>query len=297
MQISTQSTVIGWVGTGIMGKSMAGHLQDAGYKIVVYTRTKEKAQSLLDNGAVWAGSARDVATQADVIFTIVGFPEDVREVYLGENGLIENAKQGSILCDMTTSDPTLAKQIAESALKRDIHVLDAPVSGGDVGAREARLSIMVGGERETFDKVLPLFELMGKNVVYQGVAGAGQHTKMCNQITIASGMIGVAEALLYARKSGLDQKTVLKSIGSGAAGSWSLNNLGPRIIDGNFDPGFFVKHFIKDMDIALTESKQMGMQTPGLTLARQLYQQVADANGTHLGTQAIYLAIEKLMEE
>lgn len=296
MQISTQDTVIGWVGTGIMGKSMAGHLQDAGYKIVVYTRTKEKAQPLLDSGAVWAESVRDVAAQADVIFTIVGFPEDVREVYLGENGLIENAKSGSILCDMTTSDPTLAKQIAESALKRDIHVLDAPVSGGDVGAREARLSIMVGGERETFDKVLPLFELMGKNVVYQGVAGAGQHTKMCNQITIASGMIGVAEALLYARKSGLDQKTVLKSIGSGAAGSWSLNNLGPRIIDGNFDPGFFVKHFIKDMDIALTESKQMGMQTPGLTLARQLYQQVADADGNHLGTQAIYLAIEKLME-
>jgi 3-hydroxyisobutyrate dehydrogenase len=223
-----------------------------------------------------------------VVFAIVGFPKDVEDVFLGAGGLVENIKPGSILVDMTTSRPDLAARIHEEALKRGAKALDAPVSGGDVGAREARLSIMVGGDRDAFDEVKPLLDLMGKNVVYQGEAGSGQHCKMCNQIAIAAGMLGVCEALAYANRAGLDPETVLKSIASGAAGSWSLSNLAPRMMAGNFAPGFFVKHFIKDMTIASDSAKAMGLDAPGLELAKSMYERLAAGGGDDDGTQALY---------
>lgn len=286
--LTKENTVIGFIGTGVMGKSMATNLMDAGYPVVVYSRTKEKAQSLLDKGAKWADSPKTVAEEANVIITIVGYPSDVKEVYLGENGLIPNGREHTYLIDMTTSTPSLAKEIYEAAKVKGMHALDAPVSGGDIGAREAKLSIMVGGDEEDFTKVLPIFQVLGTNIVYQGKAGAGQHTKMCNQIVIASNMIGVSEAMAYAKKSGLDPETVLKSISSGAAGSWSLSNLAPRMIQGNFEPGFYIKHFIKDMTIALEEAEQMGMEAPGLALALSLYKQLAERGEENSGTQALF---------
>lgn len=286
--LSKEDTVIGFIGTGVMGKSMAGHLLDAGYQLTVYTRTKEKAADLLEKGAVWSETPREVARKADVIFTIVGYPSDVEEIYLGEDGLIANGKQGSYLIDMTTSTPSLAKKIYEQAKEKGMNAIDAPVSGGDVGAREAKLAIMVGGDNEAFLKVEPLLNIIGTNIVHQGVAGAGQHTKMCNQIAIASNMIGVSEAIIYAQKAGLDPETVLKSISTGAAGSWSLSNLAPRMINGNFEPGFYIKHFIKDMKIALDEAKRMDMEVPGLSLALSLYEQLAGKGEENSGTQALY---------
>lgn len=286
--LSKEDTVIGFIGTGVMGKSMAGHLLDAGYQLTVYTRTKEKAADLLEKGAVWSATPREVARKADVIFTIVGYPSDVEEIYLGEDGLIANGKQGSYLIDMTTSTPSLAKKIYEQAKEKGMNAIDAPVSGGDVGAREAKLAIMVGGDNEAFLKVEPLLNILGTNIVHQGVAGAGQHTKMCNQIAIASNMIGVSEAIIYAQKAGLDPETVLKSISTGAAGSWSLSNLAPRMINGNFEPGFYIKHFIKDMKIALDEAKRMDMEVPGLSLALSLYEQLAGKGEENSGTQALY---------
>ncbi|SDO11924.1 3-hydroxyisobutyrate dehydrogenase [Paenibacillus sp. yr247] len=291
MSINPAQTVVGLVGTGVMGKSMAGHFIQAGYKVQLYNRTKSKAQELLGQGAEWQDSPGLLAQQCDVIITMVGFPSDVEEIYLGDNGLLRNAKPGSYIIDMTTSSPKLAKQIYEEALSRQLYSLDAPVSGGDVGAKEARLSIMVGGSREAFDYVLPLFQKIGTNIVYQGEAGAGQHTKMCNQIAIASNMMGVVEALVYAKKSGLDPSTVLKSIESGAAGSWSLSNLAPRIIAGNFAPGFYVKHFIKDMKIALQSAEEMNVELPGLALAKSLYEQLAASGEEDSGTQALYKII------
>ncbi|WP_226675595.1 NAD(P)-dependent oxidoreductase [Mesobacillus jeotgali] len=286
--LSKEDTVIGFIGTGVMGKSMAGHLLDAGYQLTVYTRSKEKAADLLEKGAVWSETPRDVAQKADVVFTIVGYPSDVKEVYLGENGLIAHAKPGSYLIDMTTSTPSLAKEIYEKAKEKGIHAIDAPVSGGDIGAREARLAVMVGGDDEAFLQVEPLLNILGTNIVHQGEAGAGQHTKMCNQIAIASNMIGVCEAIIYAEKAGLDPETVLKSISTGAAGSWSLTNLAPRMIDDNFEPGFYIKHFIKDMNIALDEANRMDMQVPGLSLALSLYEQIAENGEENSGTQALY---------
>lgn len=283
-----EDTVIGFIGTGVMGKSMAGHLLEAGYRLTVYTRTKEKAADLLEKGAVWSDSPRNIAQSADVIFTIVGYPSDVEEVYLGEDGLIANAKPGSYLIDMTTSTPSLAKRIHEKAKEKGIHAIDAPVSGGDIGAREARLAIMAGGDNEAFLQVEPLLNILGTNIVHQGEAGAGQHTKMCNQIAIATNMIGVCEAIIYAEKAGLDPETVLKSISTGAAGSWSLSNLAPRMIDGNFEPGFYIKHFIKDMKIALDEATRMDMEVPGLSLALSLYEQLAKKGEENSGTQALY---------
>lgn len=291
--LTKENTVIGFIGAGVMGKSMALNLLNAGYPVVVYSRTKDKAQSLLEQGASWADSPKVIAEEANVIITIVGYPSDVKEVYLGENGLIPNGKANTYLIDMTTSTPTLATEIYEAAKAKGMNALDAPVSGGDVGAREARLSIMVGGEEEDFSAVLPIFNVLGTNIVYQGKAGSGQHTKMCNQIVIASGMIGVSEAIVYAQKSGLDPETVLKSISSGAAGSWSLSNLAPRMIQGNFDPGFYIKHFIKDMNIALEEAEKMGMETPGLALAQSLYKQLAEQGEENSGTQALYKYWEK----
>jgi 3-hydroxyisobutyrate dehydrogenase len=286
--LEQQSTVIGFIGTGVMGNSMAGHLLKAGYQVVVYTRTKQKAEYLLDQGAQWANSPKEVAQSASLIITMVGYPKDVEEVYLGENGLVPNSRENTYLLDMTTSTPTLAVKIHEEASKNGLHFLDAPVSGGDIGARDARLSIMVGGDYADFEAVEPILRHIGTNIVYQGKAGSGQHTKMCNQITIASNMIGVCEALVYAKKAGLDPETVLKSISSGAAGSWSLSNLGPRIIDGDFEPGFYIKHFIKDMNIALEEAKQMGIATPGLALAQSLYTQLAENGEENSGTQALF---------
>jgi 3-hydroxyisobutyrate dehydrogenase len=287
-------TRIGWIGTGVMGTSMCGHLIDAGFAATVFTRTRAKAEPLLQRGATWAGSPREVAQATDVVFTMVGFPADVRQVILGEQGVLAGARPGSAIVDMTTSEPSLAVDIAEAAQARGVHSVDAPVSGGDVGAREARLSIMIGGERDVVAALDPLWQPMGKTIVHQGGPGAGQHTKMVNQVLIATNMIGVCEALLYGYKAGLDLATVLRSVASGAAGSWSLSNLGPRIIAGNFDPGFFVEHFIKDMSIALEESKRMGLSMPGLALAQQLYLALSAQGHGRAGTHALALALASL---
>ena len=289
-----KSTTIGWVGTGVMGASMVAHLHNAGYQCIVYNRTKEKAQTLLEEGVAWANNPGEVASQADVIFTIVGFPQDVREVYLSEHGIINSASKGSVLIDMTTTEPSLAVEIYQAAKSKGVQSIDAPVSGGDVGAKNAGLSIMVGGDKDAVEDVMPLFELMGKNIVYQGAAGSGQHTKMCNQVTIAGTMIGVCEALLYGHKAGLDLTTMLSSISGGAASCWTLNNLAPRIVDRNFDPGFYVAHFIKDMSIALKESEAMGLSLPGLALVKQLYLAVQAQGHGKMGTHALMLALEKM---
>ncbi|WP_336862781.1 NAD(P)-dependent oxidoreductase [Peribacillus frigoritolerans] len=280
--------VIGFIGLGVMGKSMASHLLKAGYEVFVYTRTKDKASELLSQGAKWAAAPKEIAQKANVIISMVGYPSDVEEIYLGENGLIENGKQGTYLIDMTTSTPTLAVKIAEEAKKRGMESLDAPVSGGDIGARDAKLTIMAGGSSEAFEAVRPIFDILGSNVVHQGPAGSGQHTKMCNQIAIASNMIGVTEAISYAKKAGLDPDRVLRSISSGSAGSWSLSNLVPRMVEGDFEPGFYIKHFIKDMKIALDEAERMGMDAPGLSLSKSLYEGLAEAGEENSGTQALY---------
>ncbi|MEH7222371.1 NAD(P)-dependent oxidoreductase [Bacillus sp. JJ1566] len=290
--VLNENTVVGFIGTGVMGKSMAGHILSKGYKVLVYTRTQEKAADLVAQGAIWKNSARAVADEANVIITMVGYPHDVEDIYLSDNGLLANAKEGTYFIDMTTSTPSLAIKIYQSAKQQGMYSIDAPVSGGDVGAKEARLAIMVGGDHEVFEACKPLLELMGQNIVYQGPAGSGQHTKMCNQIAIASNMIGVAEAMVYAKKAGLNPETVLKSISTGAAGSWSLSNLAPRMIAGNFEPGFFIKHFIKDMGIALEEAKAMGMETPGLELAKNMYDELAEKGEENSGTQAIYKLLD-----
>ncbi len=287
-------TRIGWIGTGVMGLSMCRHLMAKGYAATVYSRTKIKAKPLLDEGAAWGDTPKAVAERSDVVFAIVGFPPDVREVFLGPQGALAGSRAGTVLVDMTTSEPSLAREIYEAARTKAVGSVDAPVSGGDVGARNATLSIMVGGDGDAIDAVRPLLECMGKTIVHQGPAGAGQHTKMVNQVLIASNMIGVCEALLYGYKAGLDLKTVLQSVGGGAAASWSLNNLGPRIMDRNFEPGFFVEHFIKDMGIALEEAKRMNLALPGLALANQLYLAVQAQGYGRKGTQALMLALEHL---
>ncbi len=294
MEIAPGKTRIGWIGTGVMGSSMCGHLIAAGYAATVFNRTPEKAKALIEKGAKLADSPRAVAAASDVVFTIVGYPQDVREVTLGPDGTLAGARPGSVLVDMTTSEPALAVEIDRAARAKQVHAVDAPVSGGDVGAKEARLSIMIGGEKEVVDALRPLFEVMGKTIVYQGPAGAGQHTKVVNQVLIATNMIGVCEGLLYAHKAGLDLNVVLQSVGSGAAGSWSLNNLGPRMIAGNFEPGFFVEHFLKDMGIALAESRRMNLSLPGLAIAEQLYRAVAAQGYARKGTHALMLALASL---
>jgi 3-hydroxyisobutyrate dehydrogenase len=287
-------TRIGWIGTGVMGLSMCNHLLTTGYKVTIYSRTRAKAQPLLDSGATWAESPWEVAEKTDVIFTMVGFPEDVREVYLGESGILTTAKPGSIVIDMTTTSPTLAQEICSVAASKSVHAVDAPVSGGDVGARNATLSIMVGGDKGVLEAIKPLLETMGKQIVHQGGPGAGQHAKMCNQIVIAGTMIGVCESLLYGYKAGLDLETMLRSVSSGAAACWALDNTAPRILQRNFDPGFFVEHFIKDMSIALDESHRLGLVLPGLALVHQLYLAVKAQGHGKLGTQALMLALEQL---
>jgi 3-hydroxyisobutyrate dehydrogenase len=287
-------TRVGWIGTGVMGRWMCQHLMTKGYAATVYNRSKDKARPLLDAGAAWADTPRAVAERSDVVFAIVGFPKDVREVFLGAQGALAAGRPGMALVDMTTSEPSLAREIAEAARAKGVAGIDAPVSGGDVGARNAALSIMVGGEAAAVEAVRPLLECLGKTIIHQGPAGAGQHTKMVNQVLIASNMIGVCEALLYGYKAGLDLKTVLQSVGGGAAASWSLNNLGPRIIDGNYEPGFFVEHFLKDMGIALDEARRMNLALPGLALANQLYLAVQAQGYGRKGTHALMKALEQL---
>ncbi len=287
-------TRIGWIGTGVMGSSMCGHLIDAGFSATVFNRTRGKADGLIEKGAVWAESPKAVAENSDVVFTIVGFPADVREVVLGGDGALAGCREGNILVDMTTSEPSLATEIAGLAAAKGVAAIDAPVSGGDVGAREARLSIMIGGDKQAVDALEVCWNAMGKTIVHQGGPGAGQHTKMVNQVLIASNMIGVCEALLYGYKAGLNLETVMQSVASGAAGSWSLSNLAPRIIANNFDPGFFVEHFIKDMGIALNESKRMGLSMPGLALAHQLYLALAAQGHSRDGTHALELALASM---
>lgn len=294
LEIVPGKTRLGWIGTGVMGKSMAGHLMDKGFPMTVYNRSQAKAQPLLDKGAKWGATPKAVAEQSDVVFSIVGFPVDVRNVILGADGALAGCKSGSILVDMTTSEPSLAVEIAETAKKKGVFSVDAPVSGGDIGAREARLSIMIGGEKEVIDALKPCWEAMGKTIVHQGGPGAGQHTKMVNQTLIASGMVALCEGLLYAHKAGLDLNTVLLSVGPGAAGSWSLANYGPRIIKNDFAPGFAVEHFIKDMGIALEESKRMGLAMPGLALAHQLYISLKAQGHGRDGTQSLQLALARL---
>lgn len=292
--IAPGDTRIGWIGTGVMGAPMCGHILEKGYAVTVHNRTRERAGDLLERGAKWHDSPRGVAESSDVIFSMVGFPDDLRGVVLGENGALAGAPSGSILVDMTTSEPSLAREIYQAARTRGVASVDAPVSGGDVGAREARLSIMVGGDKEVVKRIRPLLECMGRTIVHQGPAGSGQHTKMVNQILIATGMIGVCEALLYGYKAGLDLNTVLESVSGGAAGSWSLSNLAPRTLRGNFDPGFFVEHFLKDMGIALAEARRMNLSLPGLALAEQLYQAVRAQGHAKKGTHALLLALAEL---
>lgn len=297
MQIATArpgTTRVGFIGTGVMGQSMCRHLMTAGYSTTVYSRTKSKSQPLLDVGAAWADSPKAVAEKSDVVFAIVGFPSDVREVFLGPQGALHGAKAGAVLVDMTTSEPSLAVAIAEAAKAKGVGAIDAPVSGGDVGAKNATLSIMAGGDADVLAAVKPLLECMGKTIVHQGGPGAGQHTKMVNQILIASALNGVCEALLYAKKAGLDAKTVLQSVGGGAAASWQLNNLGPKMIEGDFEPGFYAEHFIKDMTIALSEARQMKLAMPGLGLVAQLFNAVQAQGLGRKGTHALYKALARV---
>jgi 3-hydroxyisobutyrate dehydrogenase len=292
--ISPEQTRIGWIGTGVMGASMCGHLLDAGYRATVFNRSRHKGEPLLERGAKWAASPREVAAESDVVFAIVGFPHDVRAVILGDDGALAGCREGCIVVDMTTSEPKLAIEIAKVAAHKKVSSIDAPVSGGDVGARNATLSIMIGGDEQTVQELEPIWSKLGSKWVHQGGPGAGQHTKMVNQTLIASGMIGVCEALLYGHRAGLDLNKVLESVASGAAGSWSLSNLGPRIIKGNFDPGFFVEHFLKDMRIALDEARRMKLALPGLALAEQLYLAVAAQGNARKGTHALMLALSSM---
>jgi 3-hydroxyisobutyrate dehydrogenase len=277
-----------------MGRWMCTHLIKEGHALRVHNRSPEKAQALVDLGAVRCSSPKEVAQGTDAVFCIVGYPADVREVILGPDGVLAGASRGALVVDMTTSDPSLAREIHTKAATLGIAALDAPVSGGDVGAREATLAIMVGGDRATYDTALPYFQHMGKNIAYLGSAGAGQHTKMCNQILIASTMIGVVESLLYATRAGLDPAAVIELVGKGAAASWSLNNLGPRIVKGNFEPGFYIKHFVKDMGIALDEARRMRMSLPGLALANQFYLAAMALGHENLGTHGLYKVLAGL---
>jgi 3-hydroxyisobutyrate dehydrogenase len=293
-KLAPGSARIGWVGTGVMGRWMCQHLISKGCKATVYNRSKDKTQPLAELGAKVVDSPKAVAEASDVVFAIVGFPSDVREVFLGANGILAGSKAGAIAVDMTTSEPSLAIEIAEAAKKKGVHALDAPVSGGDVGAKNAALSIMIGGDADVVEAVRPLFECMGKTIVHQGGPGAGQHTKMVNQILISSNMVALCEGLLYGYKAGLDMEKVFQSVSVGAAGSKALEVLGPRILARNFEPGFYVEHFIKDMGIALEEAKRMNIALPGLALANQLYLALKAQGYGRKGTQALMMALEHI---
>lgn len=281
---------IGFIGTGVMGNAMAEHLIDAGYTLSVYNRTKEKANNLVEKGATWSDTVEEIAKTCDIIFSMVGFPSDVEEVIL--NKVLDNAKEGTIVVDTTTSKPSLAKEIYEKGKEKGIKCLDSPVTGGDLGAKNATLTIFVGGDEETFNEILPLLEKMGKNIAYVGSAGSGQHAKMANQISVGAGIVGTCETLTYARKAGLDMKKIVDLVGSGSGGNWQLNNMGNRIINDDFNPGFYIKHFIKDMGIALEECKNMGITLPGLETSYALYLKAKEAGYENLGTQALYKIFE-----
>jgi 3-hydroxyisobutyrate dehydrogenase len=285
---------IGWIGTGVMGLSMCGHVMSKGYPTTIFSRTKSRAQGLLDKGATWADTPAAVTERSDIVFTIVGRPSEVREVYQGKGGILGAARPGTIFVDMTTTEPSLSRDIYASAKAKGATAIDAPVSGGDVGARNATLSIMVGGDKDAVERVMPLFQAMGKNIVHQGVAGNGQHTKMCNQIVLAGTILGVCESLLYGFKAGLDLETMLSSVSKGAAQCWILDNLAPKMVKRNFDPGFFVEHFEKDLGIALDECKQMGLSMPGLALVQQLYVALKSQGHGRLGYHSLLLALEQL---
>jgi 3-hydroxyisobutyrate dehydrogenase len=287
--LEPSETKVAFIGTGVMGSSMAGHLMDAGFPLVVFNRTAEKAMPLVERGATLASSPGEAASEADVVITMVGYPTDVEQIYLAPGGIVERAREGSVLVDMTTSSPSLAIRIAEKAAERGIPALDAPVSGGDIGAKNATLTIMVGGDAAAFDRVETLLRFMGTSVILQGGAGCGQHTKMANQVAIAGSMLATVESLAYAERAGLDPRRVLESIGAGSAASWSLANLAPRILDGNFAPGFYVKHFVKDMRIAIESADHMGLELPGLATAKRLYTHLERNGGADLGTQALWL--------
>jgi 3-hydroxyisobutyrate dehydrogenase len=285
---------IGWIGTGVMGSAMCGHLLAAGHEIHLFNRTKSKTDQLVSKGAHWCDTPRQVAQNSEMIFSIVGFPPDVERVLLGEDGVLAGAAPGTVIIDMTTSSPELALKIHDAAKEISVAALDAPVSGGDIGAREATLAIMVGGEAPVFERVRPLFDIMGKNIAYMGAAGAGQHTKMCNQILIAGTMIGTVESLLYAQKAGMDLDSVIDVIGQGAASSWCINTLGRRIAKKDFDPGFYIKHFVKDMGIALAEAQRMNLSLPGLALVQQFYTAAKAMGYENLGTQGLYRVLAQM---
>ncbi|ARD49143.1 NAD(P)-dependent oxidoreductase [Sporosarcina sp. P33] len=278
---------IAFIGTGVMGASVVKHLVNASYDVTIFTRTKAKAKPLIALGAKWADTIGDAIQRADIIFTMIGMPSDVEEVYFSDHGIFANGHASQILVDMTTSSPELAVRIAEKASSLQMRSLDAPVSGGDTGAKNGTLSIMCGGQKELFDFLYPVLSVFGKQIVYQGEAGAGQHAKMCNQITVAGNMIGACEALAYAMKSGLDPDVMLKSVTSGAANSFSLSDLGPRIIKENYEPGFYVKHFVKDLNIALQETERLHLDLPGLQLARNLYTELLEKGYGEKGTQVL----------
>jgi 3-hydroxyisobutyrate dehydrogenase len=285
---------IGWIGTGVMGSSMAGHLLEAGHQVAVFNRTRARADQLVEKGATWRDSPAEVAAGAEVVFTMLGFPIDVREVVLGGDGILEVMQPGSLLVDMTTSEPALAVEIHEAATAKDVQALDAPVSGGDVGARNATLVIMVGGEPVAFERAQPLFDSFGKTIKLMGGPGSGQHTKMVNQIAIASGMIALCEALLYGHRAGLDLEQTIATIESGAAGSWSLSNYGPRILKGDLEPGFKIDHFVKDLGIALSEARRMKLSLPGTALAEQLYVAAQGQGLGQKGTHALSVALGRV---
>ncbi len=285
---------IGWIGTGVMGNYMCDRILAAGYYLSVYNRTKSKAEKLLEKGAKWCDTPKEVADNSDIVISIVGFPKDVEEVILGNSGILAGSKLGNIIVDMTTSDPSLAAKIYAKAKSKKVFSLDAPVSGGDIGARDGTLAIMVGGDKKAFDVLLPIFKLMGNNIAFVGKAGAGQHTKMTNQILLASTVVGVVEALLYGYKAGLDQTEVINVIGKGAAASWSINNLGPKMVQKDFNPGFFIKHFVKDMGLALAEAKKMNLALPGLALANQFYIAAMAMGFGNLGIHGLYQVFEKM---
>lgn len=284
---------IGFIGIGVMGAPMAGHLLKAGYSVAVYARRKEAADALVSQGAEFCSSIAQCAKGRDAVITMVGFPKDVEEVYFGEQGILQNASTGTILIDMTTTSPRLSLRIAQAAAKKGLCALDAPVSGGDVGAQQATLSIMVGGDPAVYQACLPLFQAMGKQVVYEGPAGSGQHTKMANQIALGGAIAGVCEALAYGKRAGLDLPTMLQSISAGAAGSWQMSNMAPRMLASDFAPGFFIKHCIKDMDIALQEAEGFGLHMQVLEEVRKMYVALAQEGKENLGTQALYQYYEQ----
>jgi 3-hydroxyisobutyrate dehydrogenase len=277
-----------------MGNAMCSHLLNAGHRLAIFNRTRSKAENLVSKGAQWCDSPMSVARNSDVVFCMVGFPADVQNVLLGEQGALAGAKAGMTLVDMTTSSPDLARKIHAAANDKSVSALDAPVSGGDIGAREATLAIMVGGDKDVFDRIRPILNLLGKSIAHMGAAGNGQHTKMCNQILIAGTIIGTVESLLYAHRVGMDQNAVIDVIGQGAASSWTINNLGRRIANGDFNPGFYIKHFVKDMGIALDEAKRMNLSLPGLALVQQFYIAAKAMGLENLGTQGLYRTLDRM---